>query len=116
MDTLAASMPLLGAALVLGSLYGPAVNAPNPGNEVMTASNYTFQSDNFSAAGAIGSLAGDKSYPSIITGRWSLVVQGGSASSFSSNLTMVNASGDGYRTIELSNMTSAKVAVKGDLA
>jgi hypothetical protein len=107
-------MPLA-AALVLGSLYGPAVNASlNPKNEIMTASNYTFQSDTFSAAGAIGSLAGDKSDPAIITGRWSLDVQGGAVAAFSSNLTMVNASGTGYHTIQLSNLSSAEVTMSKD--
>ena len=105
-------MPLV-AALVLGSLYGSAVHAAlNPGNEIMTASDYTFQSNTFSAAGAIGSLAGDKSDPVIITGRWSLDVQGGRVAGFSSNLTMVNATGAGYRTIQLSNLSSAKMTAQ----
>jgi hypothetical protein len=112
MNMFAVSLLLLPvvAALVLGSLYGPAVHASlNPGNEIMTASNSTFQSDTFSAAGAIGSLAGDKRDPTIITGRWSLDVQGGSVAYFSTNLTMVNASGGDYRTVELSNLSSAEV-------
>ncbi|HEV8405898.1 MAG TPA: hypothetical protein VGQ13_08330 [Nitrososphaera sp.] len=112
MNMLAFSLLLLPvvAALVLGSFYGPAVNASlNPDNEIMTASNSTFQSDTFSAAGAIGSLAGDKRDPAIITGRWSLDVQGGAVAGFSTNLTMVNASGEDYRTVELSNMSSAEV-------
>jgi hypothetical protein len=77
----------------------------------MTASNYTFQSDTFSAAGAIGALAGDRSDPAIITGRWSLDVQGGAVAGFSTNLTMVNASGSSYRTIMLSNLSSAEVTI-----
>ena len=102
----------LATALVLGSLYGPALHASlNPGNGIMTASDYTFQSDTFSAAGAIGSVVGDNSDPAIITGRWSLDVQGGSIAGFSSNLTMVNASGVGYRTIQLFNLSSAKVTI-----
>ena len=102
----------LAAALALGSLYGPLVNASlNPSKEIMTASNSTFQSDTFSVAGAIGSLAGDNSDPIIITGRWSLDVQGGTVADFTSNLTMVKASGDGYRTIQLSNLSSAEVTM-----
>jgi hypothetical protein len=102
-------LPLVGALVLL---CGPAVQGLlNPGNEIMTASNYTFQSDTFSAAGAIGSLAGNASDPLIITGRWSLDVQGGAVSGFSSNLTMVNASGAGYRTIQLSNLSSAEVTM-----
>src|SRR5437867_11763245 len=89
----------LATALVLGSLYGPALHASlNPGNGIMTASDYTFQSDTFSAAGAIGSVVGDNSDPAIITGRWSLDVQGGAVTGFSSNLTMVNASGESHHT------------------
>jgi hypothetical protein len=114
MDMLAASfllvVPAAAAACML--LVGPAVEAPlNPGNSIMTASNYTFLSDTFSAAGAIGSVTGDPTDPVIITGRWSLDVQGGVASGFSANLVMVNASGREYRTVELSNLTSSEVTV-----
>lgn len=112
MNMLAVSLLLLPVLAAFALLYGPTVQASlNPGNEIITASNYTFQSDTFSAAGAIGSIAGDPSDPAIITGRWSLDVQGGAVSGFSANLTMVNASGTGYRTIELSNLSSTEVTV-----
>jgi hypothetical protein len=112
MNMLAVSLLLLPVAVAFVLLYGPAVYASlNPGNEIMTASNYTFQSDTFSAAGAIGSLAGDADDPVIITGRWSLDVQDDSVTGFSANLTMVNASGAGYRTIQLSNLSSTDVTV-----
>jgi hypothetical protein len=76
MNMLAVFLLLLPVAAAFALLYGPAVQASlNPGNEIMTASNYTFQSDTFSAAGAVGSLAGDADDPMIITGRWSLDVQ-----------------------------------------
>ena len=109
MNMLALSLLLLPLAAAFVLLYSPAVQALNPGNEVMTASNYTFQSDTFSVAGAIGSLAGDRSDPSIITGQWILDVQGGSVAGFSANLTMVNASGTGSSTIQLSNLSSSDV-------
>ena len=112
MNMFAVSLLLLPmtAAFVLGSLYSPAVHASlNPGNEITTASNSIFQSDTFSAAGAIGSLAGDKRDPAIITGKWSLDVQDGAVAGFSTNLTMVNASGRDYRTVALSNLSSAEV-------
>ncbi len=109
---LAASLLLLPLAAAFALLYGPAVQASlNPGNELMTASNYTFQSDTFSTDGAIGSVAGDQVDPVIITGRWSLDVQGGVVADFSANLTMVNASGAGYRTVELSNLSSTEVTM-----
>lgn len=112
MNMLAVSLLVLPVAAAFVLLYGPAVHASlNPGNEIMTASNYTFQSDTFSAAGAIGSLAGDTNDPMIITGRWNLDVQGGAVAGFSANLTMVNASGAGYRTIQLSNLSSTEVTV-----
>lgn len=111
MNMLAVSL-LLPVVAAFALLYGPVVQASlNPGNEIMTASDYTFQSDTFSAAGAIGSLAGDASDPVIITGRWSLDVESGAVSGFSANLTIVNASGAGYRTIELSNLSSTEVAM-----
>lgn len=112
MNMLAVSLMLLPVAAAFALLYGPAVQASlNPGNEIMAASNYTFGSDTFSAAGAIGSLASDASDPAIITGKWSLDVQGGTVAAFSANLTMVNASGVGYRTIQLSNLSSTEVTV-----
>src|SRR5688572_12357258 len=112
MNMVAVSLLLLPVAAAFVLLYGPAVYASiNPGNEIMTASNYTFQSDTFSAAGAIGSLAGDAGDPAIITGRWSLDVEGGAVAGFSANLTMVNASGAGYRTIQLSNLSSTEATV-----
>src|ERR671931_1378948 len=111
MIILALSLLLLPLAAAFVLLYSPAVQALNPGNEIMTASNYTFQSDTFSAAGAIGALAGDRSDPAIITGRWSLDVRGGAVAGFSANLTMVNASGSSYRTIMLSNLSSAEVTI-----
>ena len=112
MNMLAVSLLLLPVAAAFALLYGPAVYASiNAGNEIMTASNYTFQSDTFSAAGAIGSTAGDAGDPAIITGRWSLDVEGGAVAGFSDNLTMVNASGAGYHTIQLSNLSSTEVVV-----
>jgi hypothetical protein len=111
MDMLAASLLLLPVVAAFALLYGPAVQASmSPGNEIMTASNYTFQSDTFSAAGSIGSVTGDPQDPAIITGKWSLDVQGGVAD-FAAGLAMVNASGLGYHTIELSNLTSATVTI-----
>lgn len=115
MNMLAVSLLLLPVAAAFALLYGPAVYASlNPGNGIMTASNYTFQSDTFSAAGAIGSLAGDANDLMIITGRWSLDVQGGAVAGFSANLTMVNASGAGHRTIQLSNLSLTEVMVDAD--
>ena len=112
MNMLAVSLLLLPVAAAFALLYGPAVYASiNPSNEIMTASNYTFQSDTFSAAGAVGSLAGDEGDPAIITGRWSLDVENGAVAGFYANLTMVNASGSGHRTIQLSNMSSTEVTV-----
>lgn len=111
MNMLVVSLLLLPVAAAFALLYGPAVYASlNPGNEIMAASNYTFQSDTFSAAGAAGSLAGDPSEPVILTGRWSLDMQGGVAG-FSADLAMVNASGAGYRTIQRSNLSSIEVTV-----
>jgi len=112
MNMLAVYLLLLPVAAAFALLYGPAVYASlSPGNGIMAASNYTFQSDTFSAAGAIGSLAGDPDDPAIMAGRWSLDVQGGAVDGFSANLTMVNASGAGYRTIQISNLSSTEVAV-----
>ena len=95
------------AALVFGS---SAYASTNPGNEIMTASDYTFQSDTFSGDGAIGSLAGYKDDPIILTGTWSLDVND-SLTSFSSNLTAISASGAGYRNIQLSNLSSTEVTI-----
>ncbi len=106
------SLLLLPVAAAFALLYGPAVYASlNPGNEIMAASNYTFQSDTFSAAGAASSLTGDPSGRVIITGRWSLDVQGSAVAGFSADLAMVNASGGGYHTIQLSNLSSTEVMV-----
>ena len=96
MNMLAVSLLLLPIVAAFALLAGPAVQASlNPGNEIMTASNFTFQSDTFSASGAIGSAAGDPSDPVIITGGWSLDVRGGAVAGFSADLAMVNASGTG---------------------
>ena len=112
MNMLAVYLLLLPVAAAFTLLYGPAVYASlSPGNGIMVASNYTFQSDTFSAAGAIGSVAGDPDDLAIVTGRWSLDMQAGAVEGFSANLTMVNASGAGYRTIQLSNLSSTEVAV-----
>lgn len=70
---------------------------------------HTFQSETFSAACGIGSLAGGPDDPMIITGRWSLDVQGATVAGFSTNLTLVNASGAGFCTIQLSNLSSTEV-------
>jgi hypothetical protein len=113
MNMLAFFLLLLPVVLAFMLIYGPAVHASlNPGNEIMTASNYTFQSDTFSAAGAIGSLAGNSSDPMIITGRWNLDVQAGAVADFLANLTMVNASSTGYRIIQLSNLSLSEVAMQ----
>jgi len=112
MNMLAVYLLLLPVAAAFTLLYGPAVYASlSPGNGIMVGSNYAFQSDIFSAAGAIGSLAGDPDDLAIVTGRWSLDMQAGAVEGFSANLTMVNASGAGYRTIQLSNLSSTEVAV-----
>ena len=101
----------LAAALVLGSFYGPAVQASlNPGNAIMTASDHVFQTDTFSLSGLAGStLAGGQQ---IVTGSWSLNVESGNVTSFSADLAMINASGTGYRTMQLSNLTSAIVTME----
>jgi hypothetical protein len=112
MNMLVVALLLLPVLAAFALLYGSAVQASlNPGNEIMTSSNYTFQSDTFAAAGAIGSIIGDPRDPAIITGRWSLDVQDGTVAGFSANLTMVNANGAGYRTIELSNLSLTGVTV-----
>jgi hypothetical protein len=41
-------------------------------------------------------------------------MQGGSVAGFSASLTMINASGAGYRTIQLSNLSSTEVMVVVD--
>lgn len=67
MNMLMVSLLLLPVAAAFALLYGPAVYASlNPGNGIMAASNYTFQPDTFSAAGAASSLTGDPSYTVII--------------------------------------------------
>lgn len=101
----------LAAALVLGSFYGPAVQASlNPGNAIMTASDHVFQTDTFSLSGLAGStLAGGQQ---IVTGSWSLEVESGNVTSFSADLAMINANGTGYRTMQLSNLTSAIVTME----
>jgi hypothetical protein len=112
MNMLAASLLLLPVVAAFALLYGPAVFASlNSSGGIMTASNYTFQSDTFSAAGAIGSIAGDANDPIIITGTWSLDVEGGSVAEFSADLAMANASGSGYRAVQLSNFSSSAVSV-----
>jgi hypothetical protein len=51
MNMLAVSLLLLPVAAAFTLLYGPAVYASlNPGNEIMAASNYTFQSSTLAAA------------------------------------------------------------------
>jgi hypothetical protein len=99
------------AASLLGFLYGPAVQALNPGNEIMTASNHTFQSDTFSLRGSIGSLieSSNDQQPYIVTGPWVLDVQAGNASAFLADLELINANGSGYQTIRLSSFTSSSV-------
>ena len=103
-------VPVVGA-LVLGSLYGPAVQATlNPGNEIMTASNNVLQSDTFSANGSIGSTASNGT--AIVTGTWSIDVKDGNVTAFSANLAMISVNGTGYHTIQLANLTASKVAVE----
>jgi hypothetical protein len=103
-------VPVVGA-LVLGSLYGPAVQASlNPGNEIMTASNNVLQSDTFSANGSIGSTASNGT--EIVTGNWSIDVKDGNVTAFSANLAMINTNGTGYHTIQLANLTASKVTVE----
>jgi len=115
MNMLAVSLLLLPVIAAFALVYGPAVQASlNSGNEIMTASSYTFQSDTFSAAGAIGSLAGNMSDPVIITGKWQLDVENGSVSNFSAFFTMVNASGAGYRTVQLESLAPSQVVMEPD--
>jgi hypothetical protein len=96
------------AASILGFFYGPAVQALNPGNEIITASNHTFLSDTFSLKGSIGSLVESDGSPQpfIITGTWELDIQDGNATLFEADLEMINADGSGYRAIRLANLTS----------
>ena len=103
-------VPLV-AATLLGLLYGPAVQALNPGIEIMTASNHAFQVDTFSLAGPISSLikSSNEQEPYIVTGSWALDVQGGNASGFLADLEMMNADGSGYQTIQLSNLNSNRI-------
>ena len=103
-------VPLV-AATLLGLLYGPAVQAFNPGNEIMTASDHAFRVDTFSLAGPIGSLitSPNEQEPYIVTGSWALDVQGGNASGFLADLEMMNADGSGYQTVQLSNLTSNRI-------
>jgi hypothetical protein len=115
MNMLAVSLLLLPVIAAFALVYGPAVQASlNSGNEFMTASSYTFQSDTFSAAGAIGSLAGNVSDPVIITGRWNLDVENVTVSNFSASFTMVNASGAGYQTVQLEKLESSQVVMEPD--
>jgi len=112
MNIVAVCLLLLPVMAAFALLYGSVVQASlNPDNEIMTASNYTFQSETFSAAGGIGSLAGGPDDPMIITGSWSLDVQGAAVAGLSANLSMVNASGAGYCTIQLSDLSSTEVNV-----
>jgi hypothetical protein len=108
-------VPLV-AATLLGLLYGPAVQALNPGNEIMTASDHVFQVENFSLAGPIGSLieSSSEQEPYIVTGSWALDVQGGNVSRFLADLEMINANGSGYQTIQLSNLTSNSIELHED--
>lgn len=108
-------VPLV-AATLLGLLYGPAVQALNPGNEIMTASDHAFQVDTFYLAGPIGSLitSSSEQEPYIVTGSWALEVQGGNASGFLADLEMMNANGTGYQTIQLSNLTSNRIELHED--
>ena len=108
----AIALLLLPIVAMFALFAGQAVQASlNSGNEIMTASNYTFQSDSFTAAGAIGSVAGDQSDPMIITGRWNLDLVEGAVAGFSTELVMVNASGTGYRAVKMSNLSSTEVTV-----
>ena len=108
-------VPIVAASL-LGLLYAPAVQALNPGNEIMTASDHVIQVDNFSLAGPIGSLikSSNEQEPYIVTGSWALEVQGGNASGFLADLEMINANGSGYQTIQLSNLTSNRIELHED--
>ncbi|HKU49229.1 MAG TPA: hypothetical protein VJP79_04715, partial [Nitrososphaera sp.] len=124
-------VPLV-SAFLLGSLYGPAVQALNPGNAIMTASDQTFQSDTFSLMGSIGSLiqsdaatavdddnggsANATTIPtsastvvSVVTGAWALDVQDGNVTGFLADMSMINTDGSSYQTIQLSNLTSSSV-------
>jgi hypothetical protein len=96
------------AASILGFFYGPAVLALNPGNEIMTASDHTFQSDTFSLTGTIGSLVTSSSpqEPYIVTGAWALDVAAANASGFLADLEIINVNGSHYHTIQLANLTS----------
>ena len=110
LSTVLLLVPVIGA-LVLGSLYGPAVQASlNPGNEIMTASNNVLQSDTFSAAGSIGTTVSNGT--AIVTGTWGIDVEDGNVTAFSANLVMINVNGTGYHTIQLANLTATKVTVE----
>lgn len=102
------------AAFLLGFVYGPAVQALNPGNEIMTASDHIFQSDTFSLTGSIGSLvaSSDEQEPYIVTGSWALDVQGGNATGFLADLSVINANGSGYQTFHLSNLASDRLELR----
>lgn len=108
-------VPIVAASL-LGLIYAPAVQALNPGNEIMTASDHVFQVENFSLAGSIGSLikSSNEQEPYILIGSWALDVQGGNASGFLADLEMINANGSGYQTIQLSNLTSNRIELHED--
>ena len=101
------------AASLLGFLYGPAVQALNPGNEIMTASDHTFQADTFSLGGSVGSLivSPNAEEPYIVSGSWALEVQGGNTSAFLAELAVINANGSGYQTIQFSNLTSNRIVI-----
>jgi hypothetical protein len=75
----------------------------------MAASDHTFQADTFSLIGTAGSLIQTSNEPYVVTGSWALNVQGGNVSGFLAELTMINANGSGYRTIQLTNLTSERV-------
>jgi hypothetical protein len=99
------------AAFLLGFVYGPSVLALNPGNEIMTASDHAFQSEIFSLTGSIGSLfiSSNAQQPYIVTGSWALDVLGENATAFLADLSIINANGSGYHTIQLSNLTSTQI-------
>jgi hypothetical protein len=106
----------LAAALVLGSsFYSPAVQASlNPGNTIMTASDHVFQTDTFSLSGLVGSTLAAAGGQQIVTGSWSLSVENGNVTSFSADLAMVSANGTGYRTMQLTNLTSNSVTMEAN--
>ncbi|HKZ62131.1 MAG TPA: hypothetical protein VJZ68_06940 [Nitrososphaera sp.] len=103
-------LPVMAAFALLYGLWSRGAGVAEPRERDHDCKQlHTFQLETFSAAGGIGSLAGGPDDPMIITGRWSHDVQGATVAGFSTNLTLVNASGAGFCTIQLPNLSSTEV-------